>query len=167
MDRTIPDSKLLFRTAARMTACDSASRSVYAAMPVSIGHPCETYDDQHPRGWLISPSPAAMRAPPGATDVGVIALPKMLAVTPPSVIVCHRPANDVDKVADNRRWHAGKTDRVEHGEAIQESMNDVVRYAEVTHRIDYRRQHVRQSHHRNVILGTRFFVLRHAEAVAA
>lgn len=108
-----------------------------------------------------------MRAPPGATDVGVIALPKMPAVTPPSVIVRHRPSNDVDKVADNRCWHAGKTDRVEHGEAIQESMDDVVRYAAVTHRIDYRRQHVCQSHHGNVILGTRFLVFRHAEAIAA
>lgn len=146
---------------------DCFNRSVCAAMPVGVSDPCLAYRDQHPWGWLISPSPAAMRAPPDATDVGVIALPKMLAATPPSVIVRHRASNDVDEVADYRRWHAGETDRVEHGEAIQESMNDVVRYADVTHRIDYRRQHVCQSHHGNVILGTRFLVLRHAEAIAA
>jgi hypothetical protein len=150
-----------------MSFCDRARRSLCAAKLVGVNATYGAFSSRHPCGWPTPPGPAVLRAPPRATDVGVIALPKMLAVTPPSVIVCHRPANDVDKVGDNRRWHAGKTDRVEHGEAIQESMDDVVRYAAVTHRVDYRRQHVRQSNHRNVVLGTRFFVLRHAEAIAA
>lgn len=122
---------------------------------------------QHRRGLPISPGSAAMRAAPGATDAPVIALPKMPAVIPPSVIVCHRPPNNIDKIAHNGRGHPGQTDGVECGEAIQEIMNNVVRYANVPHRIDYRRQHVCQRHYGDMSLGTRFLVLRHAEAIAA
>lgn len=117
----------------------------------------ETSHDSAAAGLRQSPRNTTAAVARGETPV----------VTPPSIIARHRTADDVDKIADNGGRHSGQTQRIEFGEAIQETMDDVVRYADVPHRIHDRRQHVCQSHYSNVILGTRFFVLRHAKAIAA
>jgi hypothetical protein len=95
------------------------------------------------------------------------ALPKIPAVTAPSVIARYRGPYDGYKVVHDRACHARQAYRVQPIESVEKIVDDVVRNADVSHRIDDRRQHVRQSHHGNVILGSRFSVLSHAEVCAA
>jgi hypothetical protein len=97
----------------------------------------------------------------------LVAFPKTPAVTPPSIIAGHRGPYDGHEVVHDRARHARQAYRVQPIQPIQEVVNDVVRHPDVPHRIDDRSKHVCQSHHGDVILGSRFSVLSHAEVYAA
>jgi len=151
----------------RQTSGNRLARSSCAAICVSAHRQQAASASQHLRGCVISPIAAALRAPPGATDVGVIALPKMLAVTPPSIIDRHRPANDFDNVVQYLPRRAVDRHPVQMIQLIEEPVHDVVPEVGVAHRVRHRRDQIGNRDDRKVDPLPRFPVFHHAEAIAA
>lgn len=113
------------------------------------------------------PPPIAIIALSRAAYVGVIAFPKMPAVTPPSVIYRHRTANDVDNIGQNATRHAVDRQPVQMIQLVKKVVDDVVPDVGVAHGIRQRCDQICKRDHRKVDLLPRFRVFHHAEAIAA
>ena len=150
-----------------MNAVDRFTRSVCPLTPVTISAFDKAWWSDHPWGWRASPPPASKRFLPAAADVGVIALPKMPAVTPPLIIGRHGTADDIDNIRQNATRHTVDRQPVQMVQLIQEAVDDVVPDVSVAHGIRQRRDQIGKRDHRKVDLLPRFRVFHHAKAIAA
>lgn len=116
------------------------------------------------------PSPPMMSHSPSpfpGTGVGVIAFPPLSAITPLLVIVRHCRAHQRHHLAQDLGRRPVQRKVVQRIEAVKEGVDHMVRHLRVAHRVDDRRGHVGQRHHRDPRLCARFPVLRHAVGIAA
>lgn len=84
-----------------------------------------------------------------------------------SVIRRHRRANDLGKVAQDRPSLPVERQRIQLVERVEEGVNYVVPDLGLSHRVNDRRQHVRDGRDRDAVAPPRFPVLHHARGIAA
>ena len=150
-----------------MIVRDRVTRSLCALMPVGAIRRSAALASQHPWYWLPFLPTVTTSAAQGVTDAGVIAFPKMRAITPSSIIIWHGTANDIDDIGQNAARHTVNCQPIQVIQFVEEAVDDVVPDVGVTHGVRQRRDQIGKRDHRKVDLLPRFRVFHHAEAIAA
>jgi len=150
-----------------MIVRDRVTRSLCALMPVGAIRRIAALALQHPWCWLPSLPPFTTRAEQGVTDAGVIAFPKMLAVTPSSIIIRNGAANDIDDIGQDAARHTVDRQPVQMVQLVEKAVDDVVPNVGLPHGVRQRCDQIGKRYHRKVDLLPRLRVFHHAEAIAA